>query len=121
MTVLEEIRKLDEKKAALLKQAKDEALANAKKAVAELNSLGYKYQLVTGNAPATSGGRRSGIRNDVLTKIKATPLGIARADLLDAMGIKGDKRGEQSVSNALSALKKAGTIGQNAQGAYVSA
>ncbi len=36
--------------------------------------------------------------------------GMGRADILEALGVKGDKSGEQSVSNALSALKKKGDI-----------
>jgi hypothetical protein len=59
----------------------------------------------TDRAPST-GTRRSGIRQDVLNAIKSHPEGISRADLLEAMGVKGEKSGEKSVSNALSALKK---------------
>ncbi len=59
---------------------------------------------------ASTGKRRTGIRDEVLAKVKAHPEGIARAPLLEEMGVKGDKSGEQSVSNALAALKKAGII-----------
>src|SRR6266849_4870073 len=40
---------------------------------------------------------------ELITKYKK---GITRGDILQAMGLKGNKSGEQSVSNALSALKK---------------
>jgi hypothetical protein len=50
MTVLEQIKKLDEQRAQLLGNAKIEALASAEKAVADLNSLGFSYRLVEGDA-----------------------------------------------------------------------
>lgn len=50
MTVLEQIRKLDEQRAQLLGNAKTEALAAAEKAVADLNSLGFSYALVEGDS-----------------------------------------------------------------------
>jgi len=55
-----------------------------------------------------SSGRRSGIREQVLSKIKEATDGIARGELLVAMGMKGNKTGEMAISNALAALKKAG-------------
>ena len=112
MSILDEIRKLDEKKAKLLDDAKAEALKKAKEAISMLGELGFNYRLVEGETaqPRVSGKRRTGIREDVLSTIKAHPNGIARAELLEAMNMKGDKSGEQSVSNALAALKKAGTV-----------
>ena len=78
---------------------------------AALAELGFNYRLVQSDtAPVTTGKRRTGIRDEVLAKVKAHPDGIARAVLLDEMGVRGDKSGEQSVSNALASLKKAGTI-----------
>jgi len=60
-------------------------------------------------AKATRSARRSGVRDEVLAAIKSA--GSAnRADLLVQLNAKGDKAAEQSVSNALAALKKAGTI-----------
>ncbi len=58
----------------------------------------------------SSTGRRSGIRDNVLEAIKAKA-GMSPAQIRKAVGIAdGDKSGSQSVSNALSALKRAGTI-----------
>ena len=113
-TVLEQIRKLDEQKAALLSQAKQEALAAANTAIASLNELGFHYRLVQGEgtAPtvrAATGTRRSGIRDQVLAVIQQSD-GMARADLLKTMEAVGNKSAEQSISNALAALKKAGII-----------
>lgn len=46
MSVLEKLRKLDEERAQLLAGAKAEALEKAERAVVELNSLGFQYELV---------------------------------------------------------------------------
>lgn len=58
---------------------------------------------------STPGRRRRGGRSkreQLLTLIQSTPGGLARKDLLERMGLKGDKSGEMSVSNALTALVK---------------
>ena len=46
----------------------------------------------------------------VLKLVEAAAEGLVRGDLIAKIGVKGNKSGEQSVSNALNALKKAGTI-----------
>lgn len=109
MSVLAQIKELEEQKRKLLAEAKKEALDTARKALAELNQLGFNYKLVQGDAPNVSGTRRSGIRNDVLDYIQKNN-GVDRAHILTGMNVRGDKKGEQSVSNSLSALKKAGKI-----------
>lgn len=58
----------------------------------------------------TTAKRRSGIRQDVLEVIKKVPNGISRGDIIATMDAHGDKAKTQSVSNALQALKKAGTV-----------
>ena len=117
MSVLDQIRKLDEQKAQLLTAAKQEALGRANAAIKELAELGFNYRLVSEDAPsARPTARRTGIREQVLAAIKGTP-GISRAALLDKLNAKGDKSAEQSVSNALAALKKAGSI-TGADGSY---
>ena len=64
-----------------------------------------------GAAPAASGSRRrTGVRQHVLEVVQRSQGGIKRADILEEMSAKGDKRAEQSVSNALSNLKKQGQI-----------
>lgn len=45
MTVLEQIKKLDEQRAALLDNAKAEALTKVNSALETLNSLGFTYSL----------------------------------------------------------------------------
>lgn len=111
MSILDQLKKLDEQRAALLEGAKNEALDLVNKGIAALNELGFNYHLVQreGNAPARAGARRTGIRDEVLGLVKANP-GINRSALIAEMNIKGDKSAEQSLSNALAALKKAGTV-----------
>lgn len=110
MSVLDQIRQLDEQKKQLLNQAKEEALTKATNAIAELREIGFNYRLVEGGdttlPTAQQGGRRTGIREAVLDVIKSHPTGITRADILEQMDAKGDKRAEQSISNALSNAKK---------------
>jgi len=52
--------------------------------------------------------RRSGasIRDSVLQLIKDNPAGLSRGEILQHLDLKGDKAGEISVSNALTALIK---------------
>lgn len=65
---------------------------------------------VTRTPRAAGSKRRTGIRDEVLAVIAQHPQGIGRADILEAMGAKGEKKEEQAISNALSALKKADTV-----------
>jgi hypothetical protein len=58
MSVLEELKALDEQRAQLLEGAKKEALDKAQKAVAELNELGFDYSLVEGYRTPTPRGPR---------------------------------------------------------------
>jgi hypothetical protein len=123
MSVMDQIRKLDEQKAQLLESAKKEALGQAHKAIKELAELGFHYRLVQreGGATVRSNGargvRRAGIRENVLQRVTAHAGGVSRAALIDEMDAKGDKSAQQSISNALAALKKAGTI-KAADGLY---
>jgi hypothetical protein len=51
-------------------------------------------------------GRRGSRREQILELIKQTPDGLSRGDIITRLALKGNKSGEQSVSNALTALKK---------------
>jgi len=57
-----------------------------------------------------SGGRqrrgRSGSRRESLIQVIREGNGMSRGEILERMGLKGDKSGEMSVSNALTALSK---------------
>ena len=50
---------------------------------------------------------RGSRQQSVLAVIAKSKKGMTRGDILQAMGLKGDKGGERAVSNALTALKKA--------------
>lgn len=73
----------------------------------------------TGKAarPATGRGsrgpqrsRRGSKREGILQAIKNAAGGLSRGELLTALGLKGDKSGEMSVSNALTALTKSNQV-----------
>ena len=53
-TAIQRIKELDQERATLFEQAKEEALRRANQAVEDLNALGLKYRLVEGAAPAGS-------------------------------------------------------------------
>jgi hypothetical protein len=57
--------------------------------------------------PATRG-RRSSKRAGILAVLEDNPHGLTRGEILEKMGLKGNKTGEMSVSNALTALTKSG-------------
>ena len=54
--------------------------------------------------------RETGKRQEVFKLVGEYPSGVTVGELKDKLGIKGDKAGEQSLSNALSALKKSGQL-----------
>lgn len=107
-TIDDQIAALQKQKDALIEQEKANALQRVENALAQLNALGFNYSLTEGTEK-TSTKRRTGVRQQVLAAIKTSP-GITRATLLEQLGVKGDKSGENSVSNALSNLKKSGEI-----------
>src|ERR1051326_7129588 len=53
---------------------------------------------------ARSGGRRGSKREALLELIAKNPGGLSRGEILQELGLKGDRAGEMSVSNALTAL-----------------
>lgn len=46
--------------------------------------------------------------------------GLRRAHIIEAVGVKGDRSGEMSVSNALTRLQKAGHVSRREDGTWVS-
>ena len=65
----------------------------------------------------TSGTRRSSKREELLKVIREGN-GLTRGQILEKMGLKGDKAGEMSVSNALTALTKSQQVSRR-DGKYV--
>jgi hypothetical protein len=63
---------------------------------------------------------RSGSKREQLLQVIKDGHGLTRGEILEKMGLKGDKPGEMSVSNALTALTKANQVARH-DGKYVSA
>ncbi len=61
--------------------------------------------------------RRGSRREALLTLIKENPGGLSRGEILQQMGLKGDKAAEMSVSNALTALTKTNQLSRR-EGKY---
>ncbi|MGE5561848.1 MAG: hypothetical protein ACM3ZV_00905 [Bacillota bacterium] len=66
----------------------------------------------TPSEPRAPRGRRGEKRDAILARIAGHPEGMTRHELIDEMNAHSDKAAEQSISNALSALKKAGHLTQ---------
>src|SRR6266446_9287478 len=60
--------------------------------------------------PSAKRAGRGQKQTQVLHVIEQHPSGMTRGEVIAALGVKGSKSGAQSVSNALTALKKAGKI-----------
>ena len=86
----------------------------------ELSAIDAYEAAKTGKAPAIARqprgararpqGRKGSKRDALMQVIKANPSGLTRGEILERMGLKGDKSGEMSVSNALTALTKANQV-----------
>jgi hypothetical protein len=77
----------------------------------ELDEMLTKFDVFEGKqARKTRGlrisGARRGSRRDELLKLISGSEGLSRGEILEKMGLKGNKAGEMSVSNALTALTK---------------
>ena len=68
----------------------------------------------------TQTARRGSRREALLEVIRGNSGGLSRGEILQRMGLKGDKSGEMSVSNALTALSKSGQVSRN-EGKYTAA
>jgi len=62
--------------------------------------------------------RRGSKRDALMQVINANPSGLTRGEILERMGLKGDKSGEMSISNALTALTKGNQVSRR-EGQYV--
>jgi hypothetical protein len=105
-----------------LSKAKEVALAKKQEAEDELSALEIDFAAVAAYESAKKGKpakadekkqrapRQTGKRNEVLKLVEQYPQGVTAGELKDKLGIRGDKQGEQSLSNALSALKKSGQL-----------
>jgi hypothetical protein len=57
-----------------------------------------------------SGSRKGSKRDGIMAALADIPHGLSRGELLEKLGLKGNKSGEMSVSNALTALTKANQV-----------
>lgn len=106
---------------ARLGKAKSQLLGQQKKLAGEIELIERELQAITAYEAAKSGasvqpatarrrGRRGSRRTAILELLKGSSDGLKRGDIIRKMGLKGDKSGEQSISNALNALKKAAAV-----------
>ena len=70
-------------------------------------AAGRQARASGGNSPRAA--RRGSKREELLQVIRESE-GLSRGEILDKMGLKGNKSGEMSVSNALTALTKNGQV-----------
>src|SRR4051812_29110722 len=63
-----------------------------------------------GRRTRTQGQARRGSRREELLNLIRGGNGLSRGDILERIGLKGDKSGEMSVSNALAALSKSNQV-----------
>ena len=97
--------------AAKRRSAIDEEIAEIDK---ELRAI-VAYETARTSAPKGKrggSGKRGSRQDGILSLLRGKADGLSRGDILEGLGLKGDKTGEQSVSNALGNMKKAGKIGQ---------
>jgi hypothetical protein len=96
----------------------------------ELAAIDAYEAAKTGKAPAPARqprgararpqARRGSKREALMQVIKDNPSGLTRGEILERMGLKGDKSGEMSVSNALTALTKTNHVTRR-EGRYIAA
>jgi hypothetical protein len=112
---------------ARLQTARDKSLQKKSEVDQELAAIGRElaaitaYEQAKGGKPAQAGKRAAAKPVGKRTGGQRSPQGReaagcpgrrpARGEILKLMGVKGDKSGEQSVSNALSALSKQNQLG----------
>ena len=81
----------------------------------ELDGMLAKFDVFEGKAAQQAPTRRNrsgqrGSRREELLRIINQSHGLSRGEILDKMGLKGNKAGEMSVSNALTALTKGNQV-----------
>lgn len=86
-------------------------LANIDREFAAINA----YEAAKTGKPAKTNGAaprawRGSRREAILQAVAAKPDGMSRGELIEHVGVKGDKSGEMSVSNALTALTQTGQL-----------
>jgi len=93
----------------------------------DVNAMLAKFDVFEGKrtAPTTTPTRRAstgrrGSKREQLLQVIRDGHGLTRGEILEKMGLKGNKSGEMSVSNALTALTKGNQVARR-DGKYVAA
>jgi hypothetical protein len=102
--------------------------ADLQRQLDEVNGMLAKFDVFEGKAARpsqararrSSGTRRGSKRDGILQAIKGSVGGLTRGEILEKMGLRGNKSGEMSVSNALTALTKGNQVRRDG-GKYVTA
>src|SRR5215204_5167404 len=76
----------------------------------EAAKMGKAARPATGRGSRRARQARRGSRREALLQVIREGRGLSRGEILEKMGLKGDKSGEMSVSNALTALAKANQL-----------
>ena len=109
-----------------LQKARDKAAQKKAEVDRELEALERELTAIEAYDKATGGkakpvpkrasrrprSRRGEKRQAILDLVNQHPHGLSRGEILNLIGVKGDKSGEQSVSNALSSLTKQNQLGK---------
>jgi uncharacterized protein len=122
-----------EQERARIHQERDSLLADKSAIEQRLTQLSRDMQAIDAYAAAKAGkvttprsrraagtnGARPGSRRKAIAEVlNAYPQGLGRGELLELLGVKGNKSGEMAVSNALTALIKNNTLARH-DGKYV--
>ena len=105
-----------------LQAEREQIFSQQEELTRKLDALNREYAAIdayetakTGKAarPASAGQQpraRRGSRREALLELIRQSEGLSRGEILERMGLKGDKSGEMSVSNALTALTKSNQV-----------
>src|SRR5215216_1274962 len=94
-----------------------DAYESAKTGKAKTGKASAPARRQAGSRRARSQAPRGSRREALLQTIRENPSGLRRGEILERMGLKGDKAGEMSVSNALTALTKSNQVSRH-EGKY---
>ena len=130
-TVLAETEQFIARQREALLNQRQEILNKQKELDAELEKVDQmltKFDVFEGKAASRrstgttrrSSGRRGSRREGILSIIREAG-GLTRGEILEKMGLKGNKSGEMSVSNALTALTKGNQVRRDENRKYVAA
>jgi hypothetical protein len=91
------------------RQELDEELAGINRELRALDAYDAAKRGAT-TAPRTTTRGARGAQQEILLELITQAGGMRRADILEEVGVKGDKKREAAVSNALANMKKAGKL-----------